>query len=208
MTRPPAGTRGPATLRAFVALAPPDDAKEELADALRPAYAAHPGLRWNRIEDWHITLAFLGEVSLGDIQRLRTPLAELAAARHSPELALRGGGHFDERVLWSGLDGDLDALHLLATDVRTRVRAGGVAFPERQFRPHLTLARARRHDTGSVPEAATVLDGFAGRRWRPPRLHLVGSTLGNGPAPRRYQDIAAWTLAGAPEYGSAGLRGG
>ncbi|MHB9757017.1 RNA 2',3'-cyclic phosphodiesterase [Streptomyces sp. BYX5S] len=188
----------PATLRAFVALAPPDAAKQELKDALRPAYAAHAGLRWNRIEDWHITLAFLGEMSLCAVHRLRPALAALAAVHPSPELALRGAGHFDERVLWSGLEGDLAGLHRLAEAVQGQVRADGVELPERRFRPHLTLARARRHDTTSVPEAATTLTGFAGRRWHPHRLHLVGSTLGNGPAPRRYQDIAAWTLAGEP----------
>ncbi|MCX4821097.1 hypothetical protein OG883_14480 [Streptomyces sp. NBC_01142] len=40
----------PATLHAFIALAPPDDAKNELAHPLSPAYAAYPNLRWNRID--------------------------------------------------------------------------------------------------------------------------------------------------------------
>lgn len=185
-----------ATQRAFVALAPPDDAKDELAHALRPVYAAHPRLRENRIEDWHITLAFLGEQSVEAVRRLRSPLADLAAAHPSPELALRGGGHFDERVLWSGLVGDLNGLHLLSEAVRKQVRACGVDFPERPLRPHLTLARARRHDTTSVPEAAAALDTFTGRHWRSLRLHLVGSTPGNTPPPRRYRDIAAWQLEG------------
>lgn len=73
-----------ATLRAFIALAPPDDAKDELALALRPVYATHPRLRQNRIEDWHITLAFLGEQSLTTVQQLRQPLAGLAAGHPSP----------------------------------------------------------------------------------------------------------------------------
>ncbi|RFC78416.1 RNA 2',3'-cyclic phosphodiesterase [Streptomyces sp. AcE210] len=184
-------------MRAFIALAPTDDAKDELAHALNPAYAAYPHLRWNRIEDWHITLAFLGELPVHAVQRLRPPLSDLAAARPSLELGLRGGGHFDERVLWSGVEGDLDALHLLAGEVRTRVRDCGIEFPERPLRPHLTLARARRYDTVSVPEAAAGLEGFTGRRWRSVRLHLVGSTIGNGPGPRRYGDIDAWALAGA-----------
>ncbi|MGP3776388.1 RNA 2',3'-cyclic phosphodiesterase [Streptomyces sp. SDT5-1] len=185
------------TLRAFIALAPPDDAKEELAWALEPIYAAHPRLRENRIEDWHITLAFLGEQTVESVHALRSPLAALAAVLPSPELALHGGGHFDERVLWSGVEGELAALHELAEAVRKQVRACGVDFPERRLRPHLTLARARRHDTVSVPAAADALDGFAGRRWRSHRLHLVGSTPGNGPVPRRYGDIAAWELTGA-----------
>ncbi|MEU5778508.1 RNA 2',3'-cyclic phosphodiesterase [Streptomyces venezuelae] len=190
MTEPPQ----PATQHAFIALAPPDDAKNELAHTLGRAYTAYPDLRWNRIEDWHITLAFLGELPVQTVQRLRSPLADLAAARPSLELSLRGGGHFDERVLWSGIEGDLEGLHELAEAVRARVRDCGVVFPERLLRPHLTLARARRYDDASVTAAAACLDGFTGRPWQTDRLHLVGSTTSGHPGPRRYRDIDAWTL--------------
>nr|WP_307804673.1 RNA 2',3'-cyclic phosphodiesterase [Streptomyces sp. VRA16 Mangrove soil] len=179
---------------AFVALAPPDDAKNALAHALSPAYATHPDLRWNRIEDWHITLAFLGELPVRAVQGLRSPLADLAAARPALELALSGGGHFDERVLWSGIEGDLNGLHELADAVRARIRHCGITFAERPLRPHLTLARARRSDTTSVTAAASCLDGFTGRPWQTERLHLVGSTVRGHTGPRRYQDIDAWTL--------------
>ncbi|WP_328939124.1 RNA 2',3'-cyclic phosphodiesterase [Streptomyces tauricus] len=186
-----------ATQHAFIALAPPDDAKDELAHALSPAYAACPDLRWNRIEDWHITLAFLGEVPVQVVQTLRSPLADLAATRPSLELSVLGGGHFDERVLWSGIAGDVDGLHELAEAVRARVRDCGLAFVERPLRPHLTLARARRYDNASVTAAAACLNGFTGRPWQTERLHLVGSTVSGHPGPRRYQDIDAWSLAPA-----------
>ncbi|MFE7036381.1 RNA 2',3'-cyclic phosphodiesterase [Streptomyces sp. NPDC057621] len=191
MTEPPRT----ATQHAFIALAPPDEAKDELAHALSPAYAAYPDLRWNRIEDWHITLAFLGELPVQTVQRLRAPLADLAAVSSPLELALLGGGHFDERVLWSGIQGDLDGLHELADTVRARVKDCGIAFVERPLRPHLTLARARRTDTASITAAAACLDGFTGRPWRTERLHLVGSTERGDPGPRRYQDVDAWPLA-------------
>ncbi|MFG2296191.1 RNA 2',3'-cyclic phosphodiesterase [Streptomyces sp. NPDC048603] len=186
-----------ATVRVFIALAPPDEAKEELERALGPAYEAYPRMRWNRIEDWHITLAFLGELPSAVVPALRQPLAELAAARGPVELALRGGGHFDDRVLWTGIDGDLDGLHRLATDVRAVVRECGIEFEERPLRPHLTLARARRDDPTSVVEAAAGLAGFTGRLWRAERLHLVGSNFGRGPGPIRYRDIEAWGFSAA-----------
>ncbi|RSS61102.1 RNA 2',3'-cyclic phosphodiesterase [Streptomyces sp. WAC06614] len=186
------------TVRVFIALAPPDEAKEELERELRPAYEEYPRLRWNRVEDWHITLAFLGELPAAAVPALRRPLAELAAARRPVGLALRGGGHFDERVLWSGIDGELDALHTLAAEVRALVRTCGIAFEERPLRPHLTLARSRRDDAASVPALAAGLAGFAGRDWRAERLHLVGSNVGRGPGPIRYRDIEAWSFAGAP----------
>ncbi|MFD5146088.1 RNA 2',3'-cyclic phosphodiesterase [Streptomyces sp. NPDC058401] len=195
---------GPATVRVFIALAPPDDAKDELARELGPAYAAYPDMRWNRIEDWHITLAFLGELPVGAVPLLRPPLAELAAARGPVRLALRGGGHFGERVLWSGIDGDLDGLHRLAADARAVVKECGIPFEDRPLRPHLTLARARRNDVSSAVEAAAGLSGFTGQRWRSERLHLVGSNIGRGPGPIHYRDIEAWDLGGVADPGIGG----
>ncbi|MFD3579159.1 RNA 2',3'-cyclic phosphodiesterase [Streptomyces sp. NPDC058644] len=188
----------PATVRVFIALAPPDDAKQELARALDPAYDAHPRMRWNRIEDWHITLAFLGEVPVGAVALLRTPLARLAAGRGALTLALRGGGHFDERVLWSGIDGDLEELRLLAAAVRAVVDDCGVTRVNRPFRPHLTLARARRDTPSCAVEAAAGLAGFNGRPWRAERLHLVASNIGRGPGPIHYRDVGAWDFGGQP----------
>ncbi|MGW4894735.1 RNA 2',3'-cyclic phosphodiesterase [Kitasatospora sp. NPDC004240] len=198
----------PSTLRVFVALAPPDDAKGELARALRPAYAEYPRLRWNRIEDWHITLAFLGELPSTAVPLLRSVLAGRAASHPTLRLALRGGGHFDERLLWSGIDGDLDGLHRLATDVRELVRSCGIEFRERPLHPHLTLARARRDDPTSVPRAAAGLTGFAGRPWQAERLHLVGSNIGRGPGPIHYRDIESWRFGTATPAGGDGTPAG
>lgn len=190
------------TVRVFIALAPPDGAKEELAQELRQYYDTYPGMRWNRIEDWHITLAFLGEVPTATVPRLHAPLARLAGARRPVELALRGAGCFDERVLWSGIDGDLEGLHLLATEVRAVAKECGVAFEDRPLRPHLTLARSRRDDPSSAVKAAAGLAAFTGSPWRAERLHLVGSNFGRGPGPIRYRDIDAWSLSGG------GIEGG
>lgn len=192
----------PATVRVFIALAPPDRAKEELAQELRPAYGTHPHIRWNRIEDWHITLAFLGELPSETVPLLRPPLAGLATSHQPPRLALCGSGTFDERVVWSGIDGDLDALHMLASDVRTAVKSCGVAFEDRTLRPHLTLARARRGDRTSAVDIAAGLAGFTGQRWSAERLHMVGSNTGRGSAPIHYRDIKAWPLGNGNCTGS------
>ncbi|MEU2247991.1 RNA 2',3'-cyclic phosphodiesterase [Streptomyces sp. NPDC019224] len=193
----------PATVRVFIALAPPDTAKDELARELRPVYDTHPQVRWNRVEDWHITLAFLGALPVETVPLLRPPLAALAAAHPAPRLALHGGGTFDERVAWSGIAGDLDGLHLLAAGVRTVVEDCGIALENRPLRPHLTLARVRRGDHTSAGEIAARLTEFRGRPWPAERLHLVGSNAGRGPGQIRYRDIEAWPLGTAREAGAS-----
>ncbi|WMX43618.1 RNA 2',3'-cyclic phosphodiesterase [Streptomyces roseicoloratus] len=186
------GTATGATIRVFIALAPPDHAKDELARQLRPALDTYPLLRWNRIEDWHITLAFLGELPVTAVPPLHGALAGIAATRRPLELALRGAGHFDERVLWSGIEGDLEGLRLLTSEVRAAVEDCGIPYVDRPLRPHLTLARARRGDASSVTALAADLADFSGRGWPTERLHLVGSNFGRGPGPIRYRDIESW----------------
>ncbi|MGC0421943.1 RNA 2',3'-cyclic phosphodiesterase [Embleya sp. AB8] len=186
----------PRTVRLFVAIAPPDAAKDELARAVRPVALAHPRLRWNRIEDWHITLAFLGEVAVDVVETLRAPLAEVAGSVAPIGLALRGAGEFDRRVLWSDVTGDLAALHTLAGAVRRAVVEGGIPFEDRPLRAHLTLARARRDTPDGIVGAAAELADFVGTPWSAARLHLVGSNLGRGPGPIHYRDVDAWPLTG------------
>ncbi|NEC69834.1 RNA 2',3'-cyclic phosphodiesterase [Streptomyces sp. SID9727] len=187
----------PATVRVFIALAPPDPAKDELTRELRPVYGTHPQVRWNRVEDWHITLAFLGALPVDTVPLLRPPLAALAASHPAPRLALHGSGTFDERVAWSGVAGDLDGLHRLAEGVRSVVRDCGIALEDRPLRPHLTLARVRRGDHTSAGEIAARLTGFRGSPWPAERLHLVGSDAGRGTGQIRYRDIEAWPLGPA-----------
>ncbi|MEU5659819.1 RNA 2',3'-cyclic phosphodiesterase [Streptomyces sp. NPDC047737] len=195
-------TQPAATVRVFIALAPPDHAKDELARELRHAYGTHPRMRWNRVEDWHITLAFLGELPAGTVPLLRAPLAGLAADRRPVRLALRGSGVFDDRVLWSGVDGELDELNMLAAEVRTVVKDCGIAFEDRPLRPHLTLARARRGDRSSAAEIAEGLAGFSGSGWPAERLHLVGSNFGRSRGPIHYRDIEAWAFGEGNGTGS------
>ena len=88
-------------MRAFVALTPPAAALAELEAAVAPLRAAHPDLRWTPATQWHLTLAFLGEIDERMLPELTERLAR-AARRHDPlRLALGGGGRFGDRVLWT-----------------------------------------------------------------------------------------------------------
>ena len=88
-------------MRAFVAVFPPAAVLTELDAAVAPLRAAHPELRWTPVDQWHLTLAFLGEIDDGVVGNLGERL-ERAARRHAPmSLALGGGGRFGDRVLWT-----------------------------------------------------------------------------------------------------------
>lgn len=191
-------------MRLFVAVLPPPAAVAELAAALGPVRRL-PGadeLRWTTAESWHYTLAFLGEVPDHVRPGLTERLAR-AARRHGPcELRPAGGGHFGDRALWAGAEGDLAALGRLADTVRAAARrAGAPADEEHGFRAHLTLARARRGSRVRLRPFAEALAGFRGAAFRADTLCLVRSTQPSSGVPGeqpRYDTVEAWPLGAAP----------
>ncbi len=82
------------------------------------------GCDGRRGQSWHLTLAFLGEVSEQKLTGLASRL-ERAAGRYPPQqLAIAGAGAFPAagraRVLWAGVAGDRQALARLAGISRGR----------------------------------------------------------------------------------------
>jgi len=97
-------------MRLFVGLALPPAVLDDLDATCAPFRPLRDDLRWTSREAWHITLAFLGEVTDLSLARL-LPRLERAARRHSSfSLGLEGAGAFPSparaNVLWIGLAGD------------------------------------------------------------------------------------------------------
>jgi 2'-5' RNA ligase len=185
-------------VRLFLAIVPPAAAVAELAGrtaTLRPAW---PSLSWTSPEAWHITLAFLGEVPERVLAELSAELERAARRHRAQEIAVRGCGAFPDarraRVVWAGVQADLDALGALAAAVAAGARRAGAPPPgEREYRPHLTLAYART--AADVRPLTEELAGLAGSQWTASRIHLVRSHPGaSGGSPPRYEDLASWPL--------------
>jgi 2'-5' RNA ligase len=168
-------------VRLFVAVVPPAAVVQHLDAALVPVRAAHPGLGWVPCERWHLTLAFYGEVADADVARARTRVARAAKSVGPLDLRFTGSGRFGDRVLWIGVRGQRDELRALARDVDT---------DGRPYRPHLTVARARRN--GIDPrDAAAMLATYEGPPWTAREVLLVRSYLGPRP---RHEPVARWPL--------------
>jgi RNA 2',3'-cyclic 3'-phosphodiesterase len=183
-------------MRLFVAITPPAAVLDELESAVAPLRAQWPELRWAGHEAWHLTLAFLGEVSENTATAL-APRLERAAGRHPClSLSFGAGGAFPTsgraRVLWAGIDGDRAALTALAGSVAAGARRAGAGPPDegRKFRPHITLARCRQ--PADVKALVASLASYAGTPWTAAEIHLIRSHLGAGPP--RYEIAGSWPL--------------
>jgi 2'-5' RNA ligase len=185
-------------MRLFVALLPPQEALAELeaaAATLRPGW---PGLRWAGPDRWHVTLAFLGEVSEARLDGLRERLGR-AAGRHQPvQVRIGRGGAFPSaakaRVLCAHIEGDAPALaglRALAASVAAGARRAGAPPPDegRRYRPHVTLARSRQ--PADLTPLVQALGGFSGSPWPATRIELIRSHMGPQP---RYDSMGSWPL--------------
>lgn len=179
-------------MRLFAAVAPPPEARAEITELLAPQ---HQELRFGSPEQWHITTAFYGEVA----ESLLPPLVERLgrAAARTPALTLRlhGAGTFPRqanraRVLWIGVAGDVAVLSRLADRCAAAGRRSGVAMEDRPFRPHLTVARARR-DPVDLRDTIAGLSAYDGVPWPATSLRLVHSTLG---AHVEHRTVQEWPL--------------
>ena len=132
--------------RCFVAVPIGDDLRSSLAAAVGD-WRSRPdldGLRWSDPAAWHVTLAFLGATDPARVPDIVARLQEVAAAHAPMRLTTGGLGAFPSarhaRVAWYGIDDPDGGLAALAADIG---RALDVEIPT-PYRPHLTIARARR----------------------------------------------------------------
>jgi len=164
----------------FAAVDPSAEVRDSLLAAL--GNSREEGLRWVPPEQWHLTLAFYGDVAETKVDKLQEGLARAAERTAAFGIRFAGGGTFPRqstkaRVLWIGLDGEVDALRRLADRCAGAGRRARIAMEDRAFRPHLTLARARR-DTVDVSDLVAALASYTSPWLQVTSLRLVHSTLG------------------------------
>lgn len=135
-------------MRLFVALEIPASVREslgalitELRETASRVSDKHP--RWVRAENLHVTLKFIGEVTLDKSQGIRAALTSIRS--DSPvEMKFGGLGFFPNdkqpKVFWAGIRATGN-LATLAADIDAALSAQGVGRETREFAPHLTLAR-------------------------------------------------------------------
>lgn len=113
----------------------------DLADARGGVEGAH----WQRDNQLHMTLAFIGDASRKTKREIEDTLARI---RFEPfEMCLSGVGMFGKpkqpKVLWAGVEQKKPIAHL-HEKIAAAMAQIDVEIDRRKFKPHVTLARFRR----------------------------------------------------------------
>lgn len=177
--------------RLFTALEIPRDAALSLS-LLRGGL---PGARWIDVENYHITLRFIGDVEGHVADEIANALDRVR--RNSFSLTLSGVGSFGGKKphsVWAGVTPSPDLLALQAEIERICQRLGVPSDP-RKFTPHVTLARLRNTSPADVAYYLSSRGNFSAMPFKVGRFVLMSSrdSVGGGP----YIVEEAWPLGGA-----------
>jgi 2'-5' RNA ligase len=151
-------------LRTFIAIELDEELKDSvrrLQNQLRERMA--PGsVRWVRPEGIHLTLKFLGDTPLEEVDGVKTAVARAAAEAGPFVITVGGLGCFPNtrrpRVVWVGLEELTGTLVRLRDAVEAHVAPLGYPTEKRRFSPHLTLGRVhRRASKSEVREIGEVM---------------------------------------------------
>ena len=140
------------SFRTFIAIELPPDVRARVAQHIACIGHEQPDVRasWSREDNLHLTLKFLGNVSVADIQKVSNAVERVTKPMSAFKVTVSGCGLFPPRgrpsVLWIGTQASgLQALH---AGIEKELAEAGFAADSRPFRPHLTIARLR-HPQGA-----------------------------------------------------------
>ncbi len=160
------------TLRTFIAITMPAEARHVLASACAEYRAAAPasvGEKWVAEENLHVTMRFLGGLDEDDVEGVAAALSAAASHDRPFDMTLgdvvgRPGGR-RARMLWATFADGVEPARRLAADVEDAL-LGVLELdrPEHAYRPHVALCRFRRPHAASAEALAAadaVLDAAA-----------------------------------------------
>lgn len=160
------------------------------ANALSLLQAGLKGVRWIEPSDFHITLRFIGDVSLTTAD----DIVEVFSSRlwRAPEIELgelKCFGGSTPNSLYASVKESLALSNLVKTQERI-LQQLGLPAESRRFTPHVTLARCKGL---SAEQVARYLGGRAGYLTPPPfkprRFVLYSARESTGGGPYRVENV-------------------
>jgi RNA 2',3'-cyclic 3'-phosphodiesterase len=173
-------------IRAFIAIDLSPEIQHQLSDVLekfKTQLATLP-IRWVGAANIHLTLKFLGDVSLSNLKLLTDMIKSEVSSHHQFEISIGGAGAFPNnrqpRVIWVGVEGPQELL-TIQNGIESAAARLGYVKEDRSFSPHLTLGRISRNATShDIKLISQILDktriGFLGATCVD-QVHLYRSDL-------------------------------
>lgn len=136
-------------IRAFIAIELSEEARAVLGHVTQQLAASteYDAVKWVNPDRMHLTLRFLGETPLAQLDELGRALDGVALQHQPFELFLDALGCFPHegrpRVIWVGVKGQVAETRQLRAAVESAIEPLGWQPDRKSFEPHLTLGRVK-----------------------------------------------------------------
>jgi 2'-5' RNA ligase len=135
-------------LRTFIAVSLSSSALAEIEKTIRTLRTKFWEVRWVEPKNLHVTLKFLGDISLNDLPQLISAVTQCTSETYSFDLTFQGLGAFPNRespkTLWIGCRKGSNELIQLAESIDNGLLSLGYPKEARRFSPHLTIGRIKK----------------------------------------------------------------
>lgn len=132
-------------MRSFIGINFSREVKEDISKIQRKVRDNAAKGRFKHVDNFHITLKFLGEIDQKQATEIAKKLEEIAEEHGDFELRLQDIGRFkgreNIRTLYIGLGGQLDALKSLNQDTEAAMEQLGFKREGRPYTPHITISQ-------------------------------------------------------------------
>jgi len=150
-------------MRLFIAIQVSEEIRRALAEAQERLRSTGADLKLVEPENIHLTMKFLGEVAEEKVGEISGAMERAISGRGAFHARVRGVGVFPDmryiRVVWAGVSEGSERIVELQRSLDSELQ--GLGFPrERDFVPHVTLARVR--SPRGKEELAREIRGMAG----------------------------------------------
>lgn len=153
------------TIRYFIGISLDETSRSKLSSLAEARKTEWQFGKWTHPQDYHITLAFLGDLEPAQAEAVREGLTNHSYAVQPFVLETNVWGTFGPprkpSILWAGVEPS-DSLTALHEHVWQSVEAYGFKPEQRPFRPHITVARRSQGTTASEISSNASLSGSPG----------------------------------------------
>jgi len=169
-------------MRCFLAIELPPAVADRLAALQKRLGSLDRDVRWTQVEQIHLTIKFLGEVSDADVPRICQIAADVARQHPPFELEVRGTGCFPPRgparIVWAGLAEVPPVLVEYHKAIESAYAEMSIKPEDRPFHPHLTVGRVRdQRGANQVRRGVDQESSFQGGRFAVNELVVFQSIL-------------------------------
>jgi len=135
-------------VRSFLAFELPEKIKGIVSRVSGEMKKSPLDIRWVKVGNIHLTIIFIGNILTDRLDDMGDYVSEVCSNYGPFKISVNGTGIFSNRrnprVLWVGLDGEIERMDDFRNALQKRLKSFGIKKEKRRFNPHLTLGRFRK----------------------------------------------------------------